>query len=93
MGILVPLHSDLVKILVIPSASSIVAPTTEQLEAYGFYGDGSRRDLTRTVTWASSDPTKATVSSVGLVTGVSAGSTNVTATLGSVVGTCAVTVS
>ena len=45
-----------------------------------------------TVTWTSSDETKATVSD-GLVTGLAAGSTTITATFGSVSATCTVTVS
>jgi hypothetical protein len=47
------------------------------------------------VIWKSSDPTKATVSSSGLITGVAAGTSNVTATSvadGSLVATCVVTV-
>lgn len=32
-------------------------------------------------TWNSSDPTKATVSTTGLVTGVAVGTTNITATV------------
>lgn len=45
-----------------------------------------------TVTWASDDTSKATVSN-GLVTGVAAGSATITATYGSVSATCTVTVS
>lgn len=44
------------------------------------------------VVWASSDATKATVSSTGLVTAVAAGTTNITATKGAQSDTCAVTV-
>lgn len=47
------------------------------------------------VIWASSAPAKATVSTAGLITGVATGTTNVTATSvadGSLVATCAVTV-
>ena len=46
-----------------------------------------------TITWASSDSTKATVSATGLVTGVSAGSAVITATCGDAVAVCNVTVS
>lgn len=45
-----------------------------------------------TVTWSSSDATKATVSD-GVVTGVAAGTATITATAGSSTATCAVTVS
>lgn len=37
------------------------------------------RDMTRAVTWSSSDPTKATVSKNGVVTRISAGTVNITA--------------
>lgn len=46
-----------------------------------------------TVTWTSSDPLKATVSSAGLVTGVAAGKTIITAEFRGVVGELEVTVS
>src|SRR5690606_29339306 len=46
----------------------------------------------RTVTWNSAAPTVASVSSTGLVTGVTAGTTNVTATVDGVVGTATITV-
>jgi hypothetical protein len=48
---------------------------TSQLTATSNWGE----DVTADATWASSVPGKATVSSTGLVTGVSAGTTNVTA--------------
>ena len=46
-----------------------------------------------TITWASSTTSKATVSSTGLVTGVTAGSSVITATCGDAVAVCNVTVS
>ena len=46
-----------------------------------------------TITWASSATSKATVSSTGLVTGVTAGSSVITATCGDAVAVCNVTVS
>lgn len=51
------------------------AAHTEQLTAVTNWGE----DVSATATWVSSDPTKATVSAAGLVTGVAAGSTNITA--------------
>ena len=45
-----------------------------------------------TVTWGTKNPVVATVDSNGLLTGVSAGQTEITATSGSNMGTCAVTV-
>jgi P22 coat protein - gene protein 5/Bacterial Ig-like domain (group 2) len=54
------------------------ASHTAQLTAVTNYGDDVSSNAA--VTWTSSAPAKATVSSTGLVTGVAAGTTNVTAT-------------
>lgn len=50
---------------------------TKQLTATTNYS----QDVTGEVTWTSSTPAKATVSSTGLVTGVAAGTTNITAAI------------
>ena len=49
-------------------------------------------NVTGAVTWTSSDTTKATVSDTGLVTGVAAGKATITAKVGELEATCAVTV-
>ena len=53
------------------------AQSAVQFYAYG-NGDASN-DLTQAVTWTSSNPNVATISSSGLATGVAAGTTNITA--------------
>ena len=53
------------------------AAHTSQLTATTNYNT----DVSADVTWASSVPAKATISSTGLVTGVAAGTTNITATI------------
>ena len=64
---------------------------TVQMSAVGTYDDGSTQTL-KNVFW-SSDPTSvATVSSSGLVTGVSVGSATITGASGTVSGTATVTV-
>ena len=63
---------------------SIVKSTTANLVAFTAPGSGS-------VTWASSDQTKATVSE-GVVTGVAAGNATISATCNGLTATCAVTV-
>jgi uncharacterized protein YjdB len=51
------------------------------LQATATLRDAGSNVLTgRSVTWASSDPTRATVSAAGLITGVAVGTTNITAT-------------
>ena len=60
--------------------SALVVGSTEQFTATGAFSDGIQRNITSQVTWSSSDTTKATIASAGgLATGVSAGSTNITA--------------
>ena len=58
--------------------------STEQFTATGTYSDNSTANITGSVSWASSDTTKATILAGGLATGVAVGTTNITATLGSV---------
>lgn len=70
-----------------------------QLTAAATYSDGSTGTLTggtsctgTSVCWSSSDPTVATISTGGLLTGVSVGTTTITASSGSVNGTTTGTV-
>ena len=58
--------------------------TTQQFTATGIYSDKSTRDITADVTWKSSNSTVATISDKGLVTAVTLGSTQITATLSGV---------
>src|SRR5262245_11513507 len=51
-----------------------------QFTATATYSDGSTRDVTSTATWSTSDSTIATVTAVGLVTGVADGTASITAT-------------
>ena len=61
--------------------------------ATGTYSDGSTEVLTSTVTWTSGTVGVATINSSGLATGVSAGTSVITATLGAVNGTANLTIS
>ncbi|MBM0107378.1 Ig-like domain-containing protein [Steroidobacter sp. S1-65] len=58
----------------------------------GHFSDGTTDDVTSLVTWNSSAPGVATVDLTGLVTGVSLGTTNISATIGSVTGSTALSV-
>jgi hypothetical protein len=71
--------------------ATVVHTQTQQLTATGTYCDGSKQDLTTTVTWASMFLSVATVSNAamsrGLVTANEGGTTTISATLGSITGT------
>ena len=73
-------------IAVAPANPSISPSQTQQFTATGTYSDGSTKNITTTVTWASSNNAVATIgTSTGLATGVTAGTSQIRATLGSVV--------
>ncbi|EKS00053.1 bacterial Ig-like domain, group 2 [Leptospira mayottensis 200901122] len=61
---------------------------TQDFTATGLYSDGSNQNLTDSVTWASSNPTVATISNAsgsnGKATMLQTGSTNISASLGPV---------
>jgi uncharacterized protein YjdB len=84
--------TNLTAISISPAAPSVPVNTTQQLTATGSYSDGSSRDLTALVTWSSSSTAVATVDANGLLTAVKAGSSNISATLGSVSQSTTVTV-
>jgi hypothetical protein len=86
-------HATLVSIAVTPASSGLAKGLNRQFTATGTYSDGSTADLTATSTWASSSTTVATISSTGLAHAVSPGTTTISATLGSVVGSTGLTVS
>jgi len=62
-----------------PSSVSLSVGQTQQFKATGAYSDGSSKDLTASVEWASSDQTILTISSSGLATANAGGSATVTA--------------
>jgi uncharacterized protein YjdB len=80
--------TSLLSIAITLPLPAIEIGTTEQLRASGTFSDGSTQDITGTVTWASSDATKATISNSvptnGLVQALKTGSSIITATSGSV---------
>ncbi len=73
-------------IAVTPASPSVGIGNTVQFTATGTYSDNSAKNITSSVTWASSNPSFATiVAATGLATGVTLGTTEITATFGSVV--------
>lgn len=83
---------SLSSITITPSVFSISAGLTKQLSAQGVYSDGTSQDITGQVTWKSGTTGAATIDAAGLVTGVSAGTSTITASLNSKQGTALATV-
>jgi len=93
IGTLTPPPSStpsLTSISLTPSGSTIAAGTPQQFKATGSYSDGSSKDLTNNVTWASSAPSVASISSSGMLSPFAAGQVTVNATLKSVTGSTSV---
>jgi uncharacterized protein YjdB len=72
--------SNVTAITITVASTTIVTGGTTQATAV----DQSSNDITNTVTWTSSDTSVATVSSTGVISGVSIGTANITASLGSI---------
>ncbi|MGZ6005541.1 MAG: galactose oxidase-like domain-containing protein [Candidatus Saccharimonadales bacterium] len=87
-----PSSPTLTSIAVTPTSPSIAVGATQQFTATGTYSDSSTQDLTNQVAWTSEKTAVATISASGLATGVSAGSTTISAALGGVSGSAALTV-
>src|ERR1022692_2527509 len=86
----------LLSISVTPAVTAITQGETQQFTATGLYSDLSTKNLTGSVTWATSASGTATVSNVhgsqGLATGVATGLATITAADSSISGTAALTV-
>lgn len=83
----------LVSVAVTPATASIQASANQQFTAMGAFSDASTKDITKSVSWTSSDTGKATIQSSGLATGVAGGSVTITATSAGKSGTAALTIS
>lgn len=83
----------LTAIAVTPANPSIPMGLTQQFTATGVYSDGTSALLTSSVTWTSATPARATiVGTTGLATGVTAGTSVITASNGTLSGTTTLTV-
>ncbi len=67
------------------SLAKLAVGSTRQFTAIGTYSDRSTANITSKVTWVSSAAKIATISSVGLATGLAVGNTNITAALSGVI--------
>ena len=82
----------LLSISIFPANGRIAVGTTTQFHALGNYSDGSVQNVTRDVTWASSNTAVAQIIDTGLSRGQSPGTTTITATLGSIIGSTTFTI-
>jgi hypothetical protein len=82
----------LTSITVTPANSTLNAGTALQYTATGTYADNVSKDISASVTWTSSNPAAATISSTGLANALTTGSTTITATSGMVQGIASLTV-
>jgi uncharacterized protein YjdB len=76
----------LTAIAVTPSTASVPAGQTQQFKAVGTYSNNTTQDITGSATWSSSTASVATVAAGGLATAVAAGTTTITASMGSISG-------
>jgi uncharacterized protein YjdB len=82
----------LTSILLSPSSVSIAKGTSQQFTATGTYSNGSTLVITTSVTWVTSEVSVATINNLGVAASVALGSTTVTATLGTISGSTALSV-
>ena len=76
----------LVSIAVTPADAEILPDGTQHFTATGTYSDRRTHDLTTTVTWSSSAPDVATISTAGLASAVETGQTTIEAAVGAING-------
>lgn len=73
-------------IQILPASPTLSMGQTLQLSAIGTFSDNSTQDLTNSATWGSSNSAAINISSSGLATAVSHGTSTITASSGSVSG-------
>ncbi|HZR66099.1 MAG TPA: Ig-like domain-containing protein [Terriglobales bacterium] len=92
----VTINPKLVSLAVTPSSASIAMQTTQQFTATGTFSDGSKQNITGSVTWSASPTGIATISTTaptqGLAAAVAPGTTTIKATSGSISNTASLTV-
>jgi uncharacterized protein YjdB len=84
--------SGLSAITVTPGSTSINAGSQQQFTATGTFSGGLTSNITNFVTWTSSNTVAATISSAGLASGLSAGTTSIQASSGTITGSAALVV-
>ena len=84
--------ATLTSIAISPASPSIAKGTTRQLAATGTYSDGTSYDVSSLVSWISGTTSVATINTSGLATGVTLGTSIITATSGAISGNTTLTV-
>jgi uncharacterized protein YjdB len=84
--------ATLSSIAVAPATATVAIAGQQQFIATGTYSDNSTAIITNSVAWTSANNVIATVLPTGVATGLTAGSTTITATLGTKSGNAALTV-
>lgn len=79
-----PANKTLSSISVSPSNPTVALGSTAQFSATGVYSDGTKQDITSSVTWKTAEPSVAVVNAPGIVVSKAVGTTAVTAASGSV---------
>ena len=87
-----PPVAQLTAIAVGPPDSSVAMGLSTQFTATALYSDGSKRDVSSQVTWSSANAAAAWISSAGMVTTASPGSTMITAKMGRMSGSTSLNV-
>ncbi len=86
-------NPTLTSIAISPTTPEVQQGTTETLQVFGTYDDGSRNQVKNGVTWSSDTPDVATVDvNSGLLTGVSTGTATITASAEALSATAVATV-
>jgi hypothetical protein len=80
-------NATLNSIAVTPSSAAINAGSSQVFTAKGTFSDGSVIDISSQVSWDSSNPSVATISSNGVASGVSAGTSTIAGSKNGVTGT------
>jgi uncharacterized protein YjdB len=84
--------STLTSVTLTPGTSTMAIGSTSNFRALAHYSDGGSVTVGTDVAWQSSDPTVASINAQGSITGLKAGTTTITATLGGQSATATMTV-
>lgn len=84
--------ANLTGLSISPLTLSFARGSTAVLTATGTFSDATNGNISGSVTWTSSDPAVVTVNASGIATGVSAGTSTITATKGAISNVATLTV-